>query len=126
MWRNIQAYHRPSSLEQAFAIQADAPVASYVAGGTDLFVQLRRAMPNSGGPPTEVISLRSIPELRGVETDEETGRTRIGAAVTIAELLRHPDIERYPVLGQAASMLGSPQIRGGAVRLNSLMACRAR
>jgi carbon-monoxide dehydrogenase medium subunit len=113
MWRTIQEYHRPRSLEQALALHVESPGACFAAGGTDLFVQLRRAPAGEG--PTSVISLRRVEELLGVSTDDESGRTRIGAAVTIAELLEHPLInKRFPVLAQACAVLGSPQIRNVA------------
>jgi CO/xanthine dehydrogenase FAD-binding subunit len=113
MWRTIQEYHRPRSLEQALALRAERPGACFAAGGTDLFVQLGRAPADA--PPTSVISLRAVEELLGVTTDEESGRTRIGAAVTIAELLAHPLInDNFPVLAQACAVLGSPQIRNVA------------
>jgi len=107
MWSSIQHYHRPRSLEQVFALRADAPDARYLAGGTDLLVRVRSGEQR----PRTVISLRSVPELWGIESDA-SGQTRIGAAVTIAELLRHPAIrEHYPILARAASRLASPQIR---------------
>lgn len=113
MWRSIQHYHQPRSLAQALSLRADAPDACFVAGGTDLWVQLRRAAHGAG--PSTVVSLRAVEELRGVSTDEHSGQTRIGAAVTIAELSRHPLVHaRYGVLAQACAMLGSPQIRNVA------------
>ena len=113
MWRSVQHYHRPRSLEQALALRAETPDACFVAGGTDLWVQLRRTA-GKGGPST-VVSLRGVEELGSVSTDEQTGGVRIGAAVTIARVLREPLIlERYGVLAQACAMLGSPQIRNVA------------
>jgi carbon-monoxide dehydrogenase medium subunit len=109
MWRSIEEYHRPGSLEQALALQSQSSGARFVAGGTDLFVRIH------GGTerPRVVVSLRGVPELSGIELSG--AGARIGAAVTIAELLEHEGIrERYPVLVQAAGCLGSPQIRNAA------------
>lgn len=109
MWQSIEEYHRPTTLEDAFALHASVKGARFVAGGTDLFVQVRGGVER----PRAVISLRGVQELRGIELSDDGAR--IGAAVTVAELLEHPQLgQRYPVLGQAASCLGSPQIRNVA------------
>jgi CO/xanthine dehydrogenase FAD-binding subunit len=106
-----EVYHRPTRLEDAVRLVTTRENARYIAGGTDLLV---------GGvtPPKRLVSLRSVPELRGVEPG------RIGAATTIGALTRNADLARdYPVLIQAARRLGSEQIRNQATVGGNL--CRA-
>jgi carbon-monoxide dehydrogenase medium subunit len=101
-------YYRPRSLEEALRLKAAHPAARFIAGGTDVMVQMR----HHALRPSVLISLSAVPELRGVEVN---GRVRIGAFTTISELLEHETLqERYPVLLEAARELGSVQIRNVA------------
>jgi carbon-monoxide dehydrogenase medium subunit len=101
-------YHRPSTLDEAFRLGNEIPGARYVAGGTDLLVQMRNGPP---GPPA-LISLRSLQELRGIES---SSRIRIGAAVPLSDVQVHPVvIERFAALVDSIASLGSPQIRNVA------------
>lgn len=102
-------YHRPRSFDEALRLRAEIPDSRYIAGGTDVMVQVRNRLSR----PAALISLSSIPGLRGVTIDERGAR--IGAMTTIAELVEHRALrERYPVLVEAALRLGSPQIRNVA------------
>jgi len=101
-------YHRPRSLAEALRLKAADPGACYVAGSTDVTVRVRAG----DLAPTALISLRGVPEVRGI--DFGTG-ARIGALTTVAEIQAHPGLrEAYPVLAQAATVLGSVQIRNVA------------
>src|SRR5262245_56000388 len=61
--------------------------------------------------PKRVINIKDIKELKGIALGPKTG-LRIGALVTIQELLDNPAIHRqYPALAQAAEGVTSPQIR---------------
>jgi CO/xanthine dehydrogenase FAD-binding subunit len=86
----------------------------YLAGGTDLCVQIADGILD----PTLLIDISSVGELRGLAYGAEG--SSIGAAVTIAELLetagspegRPADPVRIPdCLLQGAAAIGSPQIR---------------
>jgi carbon-monoxide dehydrogenase medium subunit len=100
-------YHRPATLDEAFRLASDLPDARYIAGGTDLLVQMR-----NGPVPPALISLRGLPELGGIESSE---RVRIGAGVPLSDVQTHPLIvERFPALVASISSLGSPQIRNVA------------
>ena len=60
-----------------------------------------------------LMSLRRVPELRGIR--EETGVVRLGALVTISELLESALVrERLGVLWQACDHFASDQIRNAA------------
>jgi len=101
-------YHRPRCLDEARSLKAEIPGSRFIAGGTDLLVQVR----NGGQRPTALISLRSMPELVGVTAD---GATRIGAMTSLSELVEHPVIgRRHPLLASALATVGSVQIRNVA------------
>ena len=101
-------YYRPNTLDEAFSIAAENPGARYIAGGTDLLVQMRNGQPV---PPT-LISLRGLPELNGIEP---TSRIRIGAGVPLSDVQVHPALtESFPALVASIASLGSPQIRNVA------------
>lgn len=110
MLRARYDYHRPKNLLEVFDLREKIPDALLMAGGTDLMVRLRRGDLR----PRNIISLRGVKELRGIEA-LLGGGLRIGANVTMRELLLDEDIQaRFPVLAQAAGRLGSPQIRSAA------------
>ena len=80
--------------------------AKLIAGGTDLVISLRNGDQN----PQLIIDVTRIEELRKIE--ETNGTISIGAAVTHSEIASSPLIEKYAkVLSDAASEIGSPQIR---------------
>ncbi len=102
-------YQRPQSLQALWPLLAADPEARLLAGGTDLLVRLHGGLLRA----RRLVSLRGIAALRGVEVGE--ARVRIGAATTIADLLRSPALRQAaPVLCAAAARLGSPQIRNVA------------
>jgi carbon-monoxide dehydrogenase medium subunit len=61
-----------------------------------------------------VVDVKHLPGMRDVLYDEGTGLT-VGAAVTMNELARHPEVRaHYPLLAQAAETVASYQIRNRA------------
>jgi CO/xanthine dehydrogenase FAD-binding subunit len=82
------------------------PRGKIIAGGTDLVVSLRKGE----AQPQILIDITRIPELRRIE--EAGGKIRVGAAVTHGEIASSKLIQQYgKVLSDAASWVGSPQIR---------------
>jgi carbon-monoxide dehydrogenase medium subunit len=84
--------------------------ASYLAGGSDLMVQInrhRRAL-------AHLIALGSVAELSGIEVGAE--RTVIGALTTMKEIERHPTFAAPPLvaLREAAQVVGGHQVRNVA------------
>jgi CO/xanthine dehydrogenase FAD-binding subunit len=111
------AYLRPGSLAEVFRLREDMPDAQFVGGGTDLMVKIK----NREASPSTLISLRSIPELQGIDI---RGAVRIGAMTTITDLVKNDILRsRYPVLVQAARRLGSVQIRNVATLGGNLCNC---
>ncbi len=90
-------FARPQDVAEAVAAKADDPEAEFLAGGTDLMVEVNLAHHR----PSRVIGLRRVEELQKLDP------TRIGAGVTWARLERAP----HTALAQAARTVGSPQIR---------------
>ncbi len=101
-------YVSPTSKEQAVSLlgssESDAQV---LAGGTDLI----SLMKDEAASPKRLVNIKEIRELRGI-TFSPAGGLRIGATVTIQELLDNSAIRRtYPALHEAAVGITSPQIR---------------
>jgi carbon-monoxide dehydrogenase medium subunit len=104
-------YHRPKDLGEVFALTA-AIGSDYrlLAGGTDLTVGLRHGSIRVG----HVIDVKRVPELSG-EIVVDGNDVVVPATVTMTTLLAHPFIAKtYPALIEAASTVGSHQIRNRA------------
>jgi carbon-monoxide dehydrogenase medium subunit len=95
-------------LEEAFHLKSGIPESLYISGGTDLMVRINKGKIR----PPALISLRSLPDLSGVENGNNI---RIGSMTSVSSLLDNPLLhDHYPVLIQAAKELGNVQIRNVA------------
>jgi 4-hydroxybenzoyl-CoA reductase subunit beta len=110
---------QPTSLAEACRILAgEGPGARVVAGGTDLWPNLKRGHQKA----STVISLARVPELTGTRAN---GELRLGAMETLADLERAPAlVTRYPALARAIGSISSPLLRnlgtlGGNVCLDT-------
>jgi CO/xanthine dehydrogenase FAD-binding subunit len=102
------SYNKPQTLEDALRLKTEKTGSVYIAGGTDVMVQIK----NREIRPSSLISLRNIPDLVRIEVN---GGARIGALATIADIIRHPTLgHSYPILVAAACRIGSVQIRNVA------------
>lgn len=100
------SYVSADSLKDAVK-QLSSPGSKVHAGGTDLLSCLRDDI----FPVEKIVSLSKLDGLRGIKEAPDSG-VRIGALTTIAEVASHPLVkDRYPALSQAASAVGSPQLR---------------
>jgi CO/xanthine dehydrogenase FAD-binding subunit len=100
-------YEAPRSLAEAVHLIESTPGASLMAGGTDLLVQFRAGIKQ----PTAFIDLKRIPDLVGIEIDEEG--LRLGAATPAVDIARHPVLARmWPGIAEAVALIGSTQIQG--------------
>ena len=80
--------------------------AKILAGGTDLFVQIKKKRVS----PRYLIDLMGIPELGQIE--EKNGEVRIGSGVILASLEKSTLMKgRFGSLRKAVQGIGSPQIR---------------
>jgi 4-hydroxybenzoyl-CoA reductase subunit beta len=115
-------YYEPTTVSEALRLWADAaPDAAYVAGGTDLYPNMKRRQQT----PATVIALHRIGELRTLNGTPEAGMT-VGACVTLTELATHPAIrDRYPAVAHAAHVVSTPILRNmGTIGGNLLLDTR--
>jgi len=93
--------------EAVRAMKEAGPDGMLVAGGTDLYPNMKRRQ----FEPTTLVGLRAIKELRGVRGSGREGVT-IGACTTLTAVATHPGVARdYPALATAAGVVSSPQLR---------------
>jgi carbon-monoxide dehydrogenase medium subunit len=100
-------YVIPSSVEEALAtLSSVRGQARVIAGGTDLIIQLHRGERKARC----LVDVTGIPGLDDIR--QEDSYIVVGAAATFARIEQSELIrQRAPVLSQAASWVGSPQIR---------------
>ena len=101
-------YLAPVSVVDAVKLIADhGPEAMLVAGGTDLYPNMKRRQ----FEPTVLVGLRGIRDIVGVGGSARTG-VSIGAGTTLTAVSSHSEIARYyPGLAMAAGVVSSPQVR---------------
>lgn len=104
---DIKALYEASSVEDAIRLMQEHPDAQIIAGGSDVLVQIREGK-RAGA---ELVSIYGIDGMRGVSYDGE-GAIRIGSLTSFSHIAADPIIrEKIPVLGEAVSLVGGPQIR---------------
>jgi len=102
-------FHSPESLTEALKLSAELKEGRFVAGGTDLLVDIKQGL----AEVKQLISIQKIKELKGIE--KKDNKIRIGAMATPQEILSDPLINRYlPALADAARSMASFQIRSMA------------
>jgi 4-hydroxybenzoyl-CoA reductase subunit beta len=100
---------RPAvSVADAAKLMAEhGPAAMLVAGGTDLYPNMKRRQ----FEPSVLVGLRGIRELSGVRGTARDGVT-IGSGTTLTAVSRHAEVARhYPALATAAGLVSTPQLR---------------
>ncbi|MFO1055060.1 MAG: xanthine dehydrogenase family protein subunit M [Planctomycetota bacterium] len=115
-------YHRPASVDEAVRIVTDhGPEARYVAGGTDLYPNMKRRVQRPG----HVVSLARCAELSGVRGSAQSGLT-IGAMSTLTSLQEHALLrEHHPAFAHAVSVISTPLLRNmGTIGGNLLLDTR--
>ncbi|MCA2011117.1 xanthine dehydrogenase family protein subunit M [Cereibacter sphaeroides] len=110
-------YHAPATFDEAIAIAAGASgVTRYLAGGTDVLVQLRAGMVT----PDDLIDLKKIPGTHDI-TRLSDGGWRIGIAVSGAELGAHAElVADWPGVVEGMELVGSTQVQGRATLTGNL------
>src|SRR5437868_2948205 len=115
-------YRTPRTIAEAVKIVADAgPDAQFVAGGTDLYPNMKRRQQM----PKTVISVMRLRELNQVTGDGGQGLA-IGASVTLTDICENEIIKRdYPVIASAARTISTPILRNmGTIGGNLLLDTR--
>jgi xanthine dehydrogenase YagS FAD-binding subunit len=100
-------YANPSTLQDALGMLGNKwGEADVLAGGTDLISLMKEYLET----PKRLVNIKGIKELGGIQSTK-TG-LRIGAAVTVEELLENAEVRKsFPSLAEAARGIASPQIR---------------
>ena len=98
----------PKTIDEAIGMMVDAGGdASFVAGGTDLFPNMKRRQQT----PRTVISVLSLPELRAVRGNATEGLT-LGAGVLLSDLCADPLVTAtFPVVARTARLISTPLLR---------------
>jgi len=111
------SYCRPQSVAEAVALlEEHGAGARILAGGTDLVIGLRTEEIR----PTAVIDLKRIPELRP-PLSREDGCLRVSALAVMADVEEDEAVRRdFPALAEAASTVGSVQIRNRATLVGNI------
>src|SRR6266568_2698049 len=115
-------YLAPRSLEEAAHMLAqEGDTAMLVAGGTDLFPNMKRRQ----FTPPVLIGLRAIKALKSISGSPDQG-FRLGAGVTLATIAEHPALQQhYSALATAAGSVSTPQLRNaGTIGGNLLLDTR--
>ena len=99
---------RPASKAEALSFLSELDDPAVIAGGTDLIVRMKK-----GEAHLHLVDIIPIKELSGVALKDR--RIVVGAAATLRELSTNQLLSTSaPALAQAASWIGSPQIRNMA------------
>jgi 4-hydroxybenzoyl-CoA reductase subunit beta len=94
---------RPRSANDAITAYRDHPDSRFIAGGTDLLVNMRHGLCAAA----RLIDLSGIAEMNEIAFAGQG--VRIGTGITVAALASHPIIAaRYRALSQAAAAVGGP------------------
>jgi len=115
-------YRTPQTIAEAVKIMADVgPTAQFVAGGTDLYPNMKRRQQM----PQTVISVMRLRELNQITGDGSHG-LRIGASVILTDVCENEIINRdYPVVARAARTISTPLLRNmGTIGGNLLLDTR--
>src|SRR5215211_5657889 len=116
------AYLVPQTAGEAARMMGEAgPSGQFVAGGTDLYPNMKRRQQT----PRTVISVARLKELGQIAGDA-AGGLRIGAGVSLTDVCEHPVVNRdYPFVAEAARTISTPILRNmGTIGGNLLLDTR--
>ncbi|MEF3046425.1 FAD binding domain-containing protein [Pseudotabrizicola sp. L79] len=110
-------YHKPTSFADAAAIAAATTgTLRFLAGGTDVLVQMRAGMVQ----PDDLIDLKHIPDVDQIRQTSDGG-WQIGVAVPGIVLGAHPGLTRdWPGVVEGMNLVGSTQVQGRATLAGNL------
>lgn len=110
-------FYQPQTFTEAVALAGEATgVTRFLAGGTDVLVQLRADIVT----PDTLIDIKAIEGVKDI-TQNADGSWDIGVAVSGAEMSEHPTLEKeWPGLVEAMDLIGSTQVQGRATLVGNL------
>ncbi len=98
--------HNPATVEEAIRLHDAAPASRYLAGGSDLLVNIRRGIEQ----PDHLVYLNGIAEMHAITDGPD--QISIGAAVTLRELAESVLLrEHFAAVAQAAGEVAGPSHR---------------
>ena len=115
-------YLQPRSVTEAIRMMADnGPDAMFVAGGTDLYPNMKRRQQT----PKVVIGLSQVKDLCTMKGQPKQGIT-LGASLTLADVTADTRIQSaYPAVAKAAELISTPLLRNmGSIGGNLLLDTR--
>ena len=115
-------YLQPKTVAEAVKMMAEAgPGAMFVAGGTDLYPNMKRRQQT----PPVVIGLAKLKQLRSIKGKPSDGMV-VGAGVTLTEIAEDKRIQKhYPAVAHAAELISTPLLRNmGSIGGNLLLDTR--
>jgi carbon-monoxide dehydrogenase medium subunit len=109
-------YESPTTSRDAAALLKSEPGAAFVlAGGTDLLVRMKLGHIE----PDLLVDIKRIPAMNSISHSAKG--TRIGAAVSGAELGEHKGVAKaWPGVVEATNLIGSDQIQGRCTMVGNL------
>jgi carbon-monoxide dehydrogenase medium subunit len=111
----MSRYLQPETLEEAYALLDNEPDLKLLAGGTDLLVLIKQGVIAPGA----LADIKKIPETRVLDVQNDV--LRIGAAITLNEIIESPVIpESMHILKQAAQNLANGLLRNRATLVGNL------
>ncbi len=100
------ALQRPQTVEDAVRLRSEAEDARYLAGGTDMVVNIRRGIERPGA----LVDLTGVEELASIAAGPDG--IDIGAAVPLSAVAAHGEVRRsYRAVAQAAAEVAGPTHR---------------
>ena len=110
-------YLRPETLNDALAMLGQFGAgAKPLTGGTDLMVRIQKGQADLNS----VIDLKRVQDISS-SIEAGTGMITVGARVVLSDLVRNEHIQKFfPVLVEAASTVGSIQIRNRATLVGNI------
>ncbi len=109
-------YATPSTTREAAALLKNETGISFVlAGGTDLLVRMKLGQIE----PALLVDIKHIPAMKSISHSAKG--TRIGAAVSGAELGEHKGVAKaWPGVVEAANLIGSDQVQSRCTMVGNL------
>ena len=113
MLLNPITFHAPQTLEEAISLYSSLAEARLLAGGTFLLNSLKLLKRRGIKTPQNIISLKKIPELKGVSATPET--LAIGSMTVINDLFDSPHLsDNFAVLRTVCRNISTNPIRNMA------------
>jgi len=109
-------YVRPRTIVECIEALGERPDAAILAGGTDLFVDLRNAVRH----PACLIDIKRIDALTLLDVDGSSAIS-IGASVSLNRILENPSVRtRFAGLAAAAESIATYQLRNRATLVGNI------